>query len=326
MGTMSEIKFRQTEKVDKKEFVEKSRNNGRSSRVKLTICIPTWHDDPSVLLRTLSQLSGAKRCRLLIYDDGSENETLTDNITQLIKSYPGPAMLVTANRNRGRSWTRNRLRELAHTDWLIFIDADMRPDSPAYLTNYLEAIASLKQPSLFVGGYSVKHIRPSAKTRLHAAHAERSDCVPSSVRKKQPGRYVFSSNIMVHRRILTEIQFDPDFKGWGWEDVDWGLRISQQYDVHHIDNTATHMGLETDEALIRKYRRSGRNFARMLLRNKAAMRNTPLFRMASFLSRIPGKPLLMGVSHFMARTHFLPIQMRVFGLKLFRATIYAEYV
>lgn len=312
--------------TDQVELIEKKRNNGRSSRVKLTICIPTWHDDPSALLRSLAQLSGAKRCRVLVYDDGSDSDTLTNHIIELIKTYPGPAMLITANQNRGRSWARNRLRELANTDWLVFLDADMRPDSPTYLTKYLDAIANLRQPSLFVGGYSVKHVRPSAKTRLHAAHAAKSDCVPAVVRKRQPGRYVFSSNILVHRDILTEIQFDPEFKGWGWEDVDWGLRISQLYPVQHMDNTATHLGLETDEALIRKYRRSGRNFARMLVRNKGAMRNTPLFRMASFLSPIPGKSLLKGISHLLAKTRFLPIPLRVFGLKLFRATIYSEYV
>ena len=293
---------------------------------KLTLCVPTWKDNCKELMRSLCNINSADQCALVIYDDGSNDPELTESIRQMIQHYPGPATLITASQNRGRSWARNRLMEEAHTQWLIFIDADMRPDVSDYLDRYLKVIQTQQDPALTVGGFSLKHAKLTPQTRLHAEQARLSECLPASQRAKAPGRYVFSSNILVHRRILNDIQFDPAFKGWGWEDVDWGLRIARAYPVQHIENTATHLGLDTDSVLLRKYRKSAANFARTLMKNQRDLKQTSLYRMVKLLTPLPGKSLLQDLTEFIARAKFLPIRLRVFGLKLYRAAVYAEYV
>lgn len=299
-------------------------SNGVSGEAALSICVPAYRDTADALLASLVRLSGADQCTLLIFDDGSGDADITRDLARQILRFPGPARLITAPQNAGRSHARNRLLALAETDWILFLDADMRPDEEDFLTHYLQAAESAPEPSLVPGGFSLKHVHPTQETQLHAAQSLASECVAAGTRAKEPGRYVFTSNILVHRAILEAVQFDDGFTGWGWEDVDWGLRIADQFPIQHIDNPATHLGLDTDAALMMKYAGSGPNFVRALERHPEALKATPLYKAASKLSRIPGRSALKALSGFVARRRWLPIKLRLFGLKLYRAAAYAE--
>ncbi|MEZ5954521.1 MAG: glycosyltransferase family A protein [Hyphomonas sp.] len=289
----------------------------------LSICVPAYHDDPSVLIRTLAQLAGAGNCEVLIYDDGSNDPVMTAAIEAAVQSYPGPARHLNAMSNSGRSAARNRLVETATSDWILFIDADMLPDEPTFLTAYLEQIEANDAPSLIAGGFSLKQARPCANQKLHAAQAKRSDCVSASRRARDPGRFVFTSNIVVHKRVLDAIGFDEQFTGWGWEDVDWGLRVSEAFPILHIDNTATHLGLESDDVLLRKFGTSGQNYARLVHNHPAAARRMKLTLISAL---VRNWPLLAGASRSVALDRKLPLPVRLFALKLYRARMYANYL
>ena len=304
----------------------KTITNGHTGPSLLSLCIPTWNDDAHALLTTLSCLDGARQCALIVYDDGTAEAELTQRLTRLINAYPGPARLISADKNHGRSWARNQLMNAAGTDWLLFIDADMQPDEDTYLRTYLAAISQQESPGLIVGGISLKQVRQSAETRLHAEQSRLSECIPAERRRRAPGRYVFSSNLVVHRDILETIPFDTSFRGWGWEDVDWGLRIESEYPVIHIDNTATHLGLDSDTVLLEKYSQSGPNFARTLNKSPDGLRTSTLYRMARLMRYVPVRKKLGLIWKSVASARFLPIRLRVLGLKLYRASIYAAYV
>lgn len=301
-------------------------SNGVTGEALLSICIPTWKDSADALLASLVRLDGAEQCTLLIFDDGSGDEGLTRLLAQQILRYPGPARLITARSNAGRSHARNRLTELAETDWVLFLDADMRPDDDEFLTRYLDAAEACDAPALIPGGFSLRYATPTAETRLHAAQSIASECVNAAIRAQEPGRYVFTSNILVHREILDQVTFDDGFKGWGWEDVDWGLRIADTYPVHHIDNPATHLGLDTDVALMDKYGSSGANFARVAERHPDAITSTPLYKIARRIARLKLAGLTRPIAKRLATTKFAPLKLRLIGLKLFRAATYAEYL
>ncbi|MEL8054719.1 MAG: glycosyltransferase family A protein [Pseudomonadota bacterium] len=312
--------------IGETEMGEGVLSNGVPGEATLTICVPAYKDSADALLASLIRLDDADQCTLLIFDDGSQNADLTRILTQQILRFPGPARLITSQDNMGRAHARNRLIALAETDWILFLDADMHPDSPDFLSRYLAAATDSDTPSLIPGGFSLKHAHPTDETRLHAAQSLASECVDASVRARQPGRYVFTSNILVHREILETVQFDDAFKGWGWEDVDWGLRIAEQYPITHIDNPATHLGLDSDDTLMAKYSGSSANFARVLQRHPDALKQTPLYKASRFLSRMPGRSLLKAIAGMMAKRRFLPIKVRLYALKLYRASAYAGAV
>lgn len=297
-------------------------SNGKKGEAKICICVPTWKDTADALFASLIRLPGADACTLLVFDDGSQDSDLTRQLTRQIRRYPGPARLVSAPKNSGRSHARNRLRALAETDWVLYLDADMQPDDDAFLTRYLKAIEESTAPALFVGGFSLKHAIPTAETRLHAAQSRGSECLPASVRAKASGRYVFTSNLLVHTDILKDVAFDAGFEGWGWEDVDWGLRVAERFSVQHIDNPATHLGLEDDAALIAKYTASDDNFLRMCERHPEQISPSRLFRMAKLFSHMPGRAQMKTAANRLARTRWLPIEARILALKTYRAAHY----
>ena len=297
-------------------------SNGRSGDARISICIPTWRDSSDALLGSLVRMAGANQCTLLVFDDGSLDPALTKVLTRQIMRFPGPARLICAPRNCGRSHARNRLFALAEAKWVLFLDADMQPDDEDFLNRYLDAIDAESVPSLIAGGFSLRHVHPTDETKLHAAQSLASECLPASVRAEAPGRYVFTSNILVHREVLSDIAFDPGFQGWGWEDVDWGLRVAKHFSVIHIDNQATHLGLDSDEKLLNKYAQSVDNFLRLVDRHHDEMAQTSLYRAARRLGNLPGLGPFSRICRRLAGSQYLPLKVRLLALKLARASIY----
>ena len=302
---------------------ERVHSNAKDGLARLSICVPAYKDDPLPLLSRLSELTGVEQCTLLIYDDGSDDNAMTAQITNAIDSFPAPARLITAKINIGRSHARNRLIARAEADWLLLLDADMLPDDRGFLACYLKLIELAEEPVLIAGGFSLEQIVAAPDQRLHAAQSAKSDCLTAAERSEDPGRFVFTSNIAVHRDILTNIPFDEGYTGWGWEDVDWGLRVAKAYRILHVDNPATHMGLDNDADLIAKFGSSGLNFARLITTHPEETHSMPLTRMARRFKYIP---FLKPTAKIIARMRFLPTPLRLIGLKTYRACAYARYV
>lgn len=300
--------------------------NWRRVEPTLSVLVPVYHHDSSALIQALSQCQHARDVELILYDDGTVDAELTKTLTREIDAFTGAGCLVTATVNKGRSAGRNRLEGLARSDWMIFLDADMIPDDQNFLSRYIQMIRKHRQPMLVVGGFTLKQAEKTAKTALHWAQCESSECVPADERNTNPGRFVFTSNVLVHKDIMTVVPFDDAFVGWGWEDVDWGLRAARRFPVLHIDNTATHVGLDTPQVLLRKYGKSGNNFWLAAERHPDALKDTALYRMARILAWIPGQFILKWIAGGIAQLpHWMvPLGLRLLALKLFRASVYAE--
>ena len=310
-------------RTDEGEAVFSNRLCGEAA---LTLCVPCYRDSADPLITSLTRMAEASRATLLLYDDGTGDDEMTRRMARHVMAFPAPARLVTAPANRGRAHARNRLVAMAETDWVLFLDADMCPDADYFLQRYLDAVRKTDGPALIVGGFSLQQVLPTRETALHAAQSTRSECLTAAERQTAPGRYVFTSNLLVHKDILRAVPFDDGYTGWGWEDVDWGLSVAKRFPVIHIDNPATHLGLDTTEALMQKFGKSGANFARLADRHPEAVRQMPLWRHARRLKRLPGRKYLTALAASVARNTHLPLAQRVFALKLYRALNYAEHI
>lgn len=295
---------------------------------RLSVLVPVFRYDSSRLISALSECEAANEIELILYDDGSADPELTHKLEIGLRVFPGAGSLVTARENVGRSGGRNRLQSLARCDWLLFLDADMIPDDTAFLNRYLRLIRQYDSPVLAVGGFSLLKVEKTDENRLHWQQCEASECVPAERRQEAPGRFVFTSNVLVHRAIMTDISFDDAFKGWGWEDVDWGLRAAKKYTVIHIDNTATHVGLDSPDTLLKKYAGSAANFWLAVKRHPDELKPTGLYKMAKALSPLPGKGFWRYLCAVIARHRgkIIPVRLRLLALKLFRALVYAEAI
>ena len=297
------------------------------ARPDLSVLIPFHGHDPAPLIRMLDREAQALggRVELVLLDDAGPDPAHSAAAREAVCAATLPALLVSLVRNEGRSKGRNRLAAAARAPHMLFLDSDMAPDAPDFLGRWL-ALIDASDPPCAVGGFSLEQASPGPAHRLHAALQSRGECAPAAVRALQPEKYVFTSNLLVRRDVFEAEAFDESFTGWGWEDVEWGMRVAARFGVIHIDNPATHLGLDTAEVLTRKYAQSQANFARVLAKHPAVIARYPSYRVAKLLRRLPGHRLLGDACRRIALAEAAPIPARIAAMKLYRAALYAEVV
>ena len=299
----------------------------KAARPAVSVLIPFLRDDPAELLTLLDEeaASVGGAVEIVLLDDGTRDAALTARLTVQIKSMALPVRLITLSANEGRSIGRNRLASAARGGSLLFLDSDMRPDHRRFLRDWAD-LAAREDPAVAFGGFSLLQAPTDSRFAVHRAIAARSECVPWMERARQPEKYVYTSNLLVRRDVFEAEAFDPGFTGWGWEDVEWAMRVSRRFRVVHLDNAATHMGLDTVAALAGKYEQSAPNFARMAQRHPAIVAAYPSYKAARLLKRLPGLPRLRRMMRRWAETGWLPVAARAFSLRLYRAALYADAV
>ena len=294
------------------------------ARPVLSVLIPFLRDDPAALLRRLGEearsLGGA--VEIIVLDDGTGDSRLTEALGRSLAGTHLPARLITLPANEGRARGRNRLTAAARGRWFLFLDSDMKPDRPDFLRAWMRLVEQ-ERPAVAFGGFSLDQVPADPAFAVHRALSAASECLPAGERAKAPEKYVYTSNLLVRRDVFEAEAFDPGFVGWGWEDVEWAMRVSRRFPIAHIDNPATHMGLDTAADLARKYDQGAANFARVARLHPGIVRTYPSYRLARALKPVPGLPLQRRALRRAAVGGVLPVPARAFALRLYRAAVYA---
>lgn len=295
-----------------------------AARPSLSVLIPFLRDDPAPLIAALAA-APATGAELVLLDDGTGDPALTARLVGQLAGLDLPARLITLPANEGRSRGRNRLAQAARGSHFLFLDSDMLPDPATFLADWLALIAA-QDPAVAFGGFSLKQAPTDARFAVHRAMAERSECLDAAARALAPEKYVYTSNLLVRRDVFEAEAFDPGFSGWGWEDVEWAMRVSRRWPVMHVDVPATHMGLDDVAALAGKYEQSAANFARVVARHFAVVSTYPSYRAARRLKRVPGLRAIRPWFKRLALSEAAPVAARAFSLRLYRAALYADEV
>lgn len=299
----------------------------RGKRPALSVLIPFYRDDPRDLLADLGAEAAVVdgSVEVIVLSDGGGDAELVSGVEAAIKGLALPARLIDLKRNQGRSKGRNRLAAAARGGSFLFLDSDMRPDHRHFLEVWADLVAR-EDPAVAFGGFSLLQAPDEPRFAVHRALATRSECIPYHERARQPEKYVYTSNLLVRRDVFQAEAFDAAFTGWGWEDVEWAMRVSRRFRVVHLDNPATHMGLDTADALAAKYEQSAPNFARVVARHPGIVSTYPSYKAARLLKRAPGISVARPLLKKAAMTDWLPAGTRAFSLRLYRAALYAEAV
>lgn len=293
----------------------------------LSVLIPFLRDDPSQLLKALDR-EAAKlhgRVEVVALDDGTGDDALAEGVGRTVLAMAAPARFVRTAANEGRAKGRNRLTANARGAYLLFLDSDMAPDADDFLARYLSLIDA-DRPGAVFGGFTLKQTLQTREHALHRALSLRADCGPAEERRLQPAKTLCASNLLVRKDVFDLEAFDERFTGWGWEEVEWAIRVNRRWPVVHIDNTASHLGLDTASALLAKYEQSRGNFGRMVVDHPDIVAAFPSYKVARVLARLPLRKVWRAALKRIAVADSAPLLARVFAAKMFRAAIYADVV
>lgn len=290
----------------------------------LSILIPFYKDDPTDLLQgLLAQTKQSGSVEILIYDDGSQAPELNARVSEIVKSAHSRVEFLVADKNAGRSAARNALQENSNADWVLFLDADMRPVSGSFITDYIDLIKANAGDVIF-GGFTVPKKAETPDQELHRALSEVSDCLTLAARQAAGPQFVASSNLCVRKDVLLAEGFDHEFKGWGWEDSEWAARVAKKFTLIHADIPALHLGLESTQTLLNRFQSSGPNYVRFTDKHPDIAKTLSLFKISQKLRSVPGQKLLRPILKAAVKLNMLPTRLRLSALKMWRASWYAE--
>lgn len=291
---------------------------------RISVLIPFYRDDPVRLLAALGaeQVEGVE---VIVLNDGSGDDALAKNVADQIMALALPARLIDNPANEGRAAGRNRLAANARGQWLLFLDSDMLPDTPDFLGTY-SALVDADAPAIAFGGFSLDQAPDVRHHALHRCMALKSDCTPAEMRRAEPEKHVFTSNLLVRRDVFEAEPFDSGFSGWGWEDVEWAMRAGRRHPITHIHNTATHLGLDTACVIAGKYEQSAANFARVVASHRDIVSRYPSYKVARLLKRAPLAALWRPWLKTIALADSAPVRLRALTMRLYRAALYAEVI
>jgi len=290
---------------------------------RLSVLIPFYKESPLALLRALKSTT-PEALEVILIDDGSNMPEITAEVSAFISQSPLACELITLEQNEGRARGRNHLTSAARGSYYLFLDADMLPDDARFLDTWLDAADGMN--AVVFGGFSLLQAPDTRAFAVHKRMAGQSDCLSAADRARHPEKYVFTSNLLVRRDVFEAEGFDPAFTGWGWEDTEWGMRVAAKYGVGHIDNTATHMGLDTPQTLARKYEQSVGNFARVIARHPEVVSQYPSYKAAKLLKKVPLLKVMLPLIRTTGLSPLLPLSLRAFALRLYRAGLYSQVV
>jgi glycosyltransferase involved in cell wall biosynthesis len=292
---------------------------------RLSVVTPFHRYDPSPLLERMRAAPAG--IEFILIDDGSASAGLIAKVIAAAENVGAPVRLIIWGKNRGRGAARNRLIAEARGDYVLFLDADVIPDSPRFLAIWL-GILSTQRPRVAFGGLSVRQARADSDTALHRDLFARSDCATARVRALKPAQATASANLAVRRDFLAAHPFDLRFTGWGFEDTDWALSVARYAPILHVDNPVTHAGLDDVKTLMRKSAEAGPNFARLAQKHPHAVRSFAAYRAALALKFAPARRALRGLAAWLAAdaAGVAPMAVRRAAFKLYRASHFAEHL
>lgn len=257
-----------------------------TSPILLSILIPVYNYNAAPLFRRLQEQS------LRIAEDPAiEIIAVDDGSTEKFNNPAAAEQLALVSyrelqENRGRSFVRNYLLALSRGRYALFLDADMMPDRDDFVRTYYDLAQG--GADIICGGISYRQYEdpdPSASFYLYKSH--KTEALPAACRNKSPWRYFFTSNLLVRRDIMEKIRFDERFQGYGYEDIDWGIRIAKVYGIQHIDNTCTHFGVMSKDQVLHRMRESIENYALLCCLHPVETKGVGAVKFAGLMQYLP---------------------------------------
>lgn len=214
----------------------------------LSILIPTYNYNvyPLVIeLKNQTERLGIAY-EIIVQDDNSttflEENTLINSLDN--------CLFEVNEKNLGRTYNRTKLATKAKNELLLFLDADVFPSNSSFIETYIK-LSNTYDKTIF-GGYEYAKNAYDLSTVLRYKYGIEREEKAASIRNTTPYSYVFSGNMLIHKKIFFECNFDTEENLYGMDNYFGYQLFIQKKTILHIDNTIIHKGLETNQIFFEK--------------------------------------------------------------------------
>ena len=221
----------------------------------LSILIPTYNYDCSHLVGSLhsqcQQIADTEGLdyEIIVADDGStDHDCIGKN--EAIGQLPH-CTFMRRDKNVGRSRIRNLLADMAHGDMLLFLDQDGRVTTNDFVARFITMGMNHK----VVCGRMVQPPQPpEARFHLRYFYELRYQRQMTAERLNSDSQSPFRSFcFLIHREVALRVRMDEEFRGYGYEDVRYGLDLQAAgYTIVHADIPLMNDDIEDNPTYVAK--------------------------------------------------------------------------
>lgn len=235
----------------------------------------------------------SKSIDLVIVDDGSSKDYLISNeiAVNAVRAMGVNCLYVINDVNLGRSKVRNLLMSKSSANYLLFLDADVMPDDDEFVKKYY-LCANNSDHDIICGGisYNLVHLT-SDRYNFYLKQGQTVSVASSDLRNLNPWQWLFTANVMVKRATLAAVPFGDNFVAYGYEDIEWGIRLSKFTKIHHTDNTVSHLGLLDKVTYRKKMIESIQNLKQLTILHPSDSKKLRVVKWANAMTFLPAATL-----------------------------------
>lgn len=214
----------------------------------LSILIPVYNQDVYSLVKSVHDqlMSLNHNFEILCLDDSSTQTYLNNSKIDILDH----CKYVLLESNVGRSAIRNMLAKMANYEYLLFIDSDMLVIDDAFIQKYLLVCQNY---DVVYGGIKYHNNCLDHNRLLRWKYGTERESL--SVEKRNLKPYVSAKfcNLLIRKKVFSDIQFDEQIKLYGHEDTLFSLEMqSHKLKILHIENPLLHDGLEDSSIYLKK--------------------------------------------------------------------------
>lgn len=289
----------------------------------LSILIPTYNTEVVALVMELAkQLQELDfPSEIMVLDDASNQPHILE-ANEALRTFKGVSYF-TSEKNMGRTAARTLLAQKAHYNYLLFLDADVQPKHPNFLSCYSDFIQDSN--SIIVGGIEYEKDLPEKDKMLRYRYGKARESKSALTRNKTP-HIIVSANILFQKNVFLEI--NKDMANRYGLDLLLSEKIKQLNNpVKHIDNPVIHLGLENSTDFLKKSKNALQTLISLETENKISKDAYPIQRAYGKLKKFKLLGLfnwLMSLFQKSIRHNLLSGKPSVFLFNLYRLHHYTQ--
>lgn len=215
----------------------------------LTVCIPVYNKDVTMLVTTLMKQIDAsnENVKVVLIDDKSSS-----SIVQTNSNISNDVHFIPLDKNVGRSKIRNKFLEHTDSKHLLFLDCDSKIINDNFIETYLNYL-NQHEPKVLVGASVYGQNKPSIQYRLRWKYGRIKESKTYSERISDSNFSFKTNNFIISRECFAENLFNETISGYGHEDTLFGYDIRKKgIQIEHIDNPVLNDILDTNREFILK--------------------------------------------------------------------------